>query len=40
MQKFRRTHRTSLSELPCVESNVRYFRYETYPVPVAGEPDF
>jgi hypothetical protein len=40
MQKFRRTRRTSLSELPCVESNVRYFSYETYPVPVAGKPDF
>ena len=39
-QKFRRTHRTSLSELPCVETNVRYFSYDTYPVPVAGKPDF
>jgi hypothetical protein len=39
-QKFRRTHRTSLSESPCAETNVRYFSYDTYPVPVAGKPDF
>jgi len=40
MQKFRRTDRGALSELPCVESNARYFNYETFPVPVAGKPDF
>ena len=40
IQKFRRTHGTSLSELPCVENNVHYFSYDTYPVPVAGKPDF
>lgn len=40
IQKFRRTHRTSLSESPCSETNIRYFSYDTYPVPVAGRPDF
>ena len=39
-QKFRRSRRTPLSELPCVESDAHYFSYETYPVPVAGKPDF
>jgi len=39
-QKFRRSRRTSLSELPCVEGDAHYFSYETYPAPVAGKPDF
>ena len=40
MQKFRRVHVAPFSELPCVESDVRYFSYEMYPVPVADKPDF
>jgi len=39
-QRFRRVHRAPMSELPCVESNTRYFNYETYPVPSADKPDF
>jgi hypothetical protein len=39
-QRFRRSHRIALSELPCVESDVQYFSYATYPVPVARKPDF
>jgi hypothetical protein len=40
IQRFRRVHRAPMSELPCVESNTRYFNYETYPVPSADKPDF
>ena len=40
IQRFRRVHRAPMSELPCVESNARYFNYETFPVPVADKPDF
>ena len=39
MQRFRRT-RQALGEQPCAESNVRYFSYEAYPVPVATRPEF
>jgi hypothetical protein len=39
-QRFRRSHRIALSELPCVESDVQYFSYAKYSVPVAGKPDF
>jgi hypothetical protein len=40
IQRFRRVHRAPMAELPCVESNTRYFNYETYPVPAADKPDF
>lgn len=40
IQRFRRVHRAPMSELPCVESDTRYFNYETYPVPSADKPDF
>jgi hypothetical protein len=40
IQRFRRVHRAPMSELPCVESNTRYFNYETYPVPSADKADF
>ena len=40
VQRFRRVHRAPMSELPCVESTVRYFNYETFPVPIADKPDF
>jgi len=40
IQRFRRVHRAPMSELPCVESNTRYFNYETYPVSSADKPDF
>lgn len=40
IQRFRRVHRGPMAELPCVESNVRYFNYETFPVPTADKPDF
>jgi hypothetical protein len=40
IQKFRRSRRIALSELPCVESDAHYFSYETYPVPVSDKPDF
>jgi hypothetical protein len=40
IQRFRRVHRAPMAELPCVETNVRYFNYDTYPVPTADKPDF
>jgi hypothetical protein len=40
IQRFRRVNRGPMAELPCVESNVRYFNYDTYPVPTADKPDF
>jgi len=40
IQRFRRVHRAPMSELPCVESTVHYFNYETFPVPIADKPDF
>jgi hypothetical protein len=40
IQRFRRVARGPMAELPCVESNVRYFNYDMYPVPAADKPDF
>ena len=40
IQRFRRVNRGPMAELPCVESNVHYFNYDTYPVPTADKPDF
>jgi hypothetical protein len=40
IQRFRRVHRAPMAELPCVETNVRYFNYETFAVPTADKPDF
>jgi hypothetical protein len=40
MQKFRRVRAIPMSELPCAESNVRYFDYDMVPVPSASKPDF
>jgi len=40
VQRFRRGRKLALSELPCVESDARYFSYETAPPPLADKPDF
>ena len=40
IQRFRRGRKLALSELPCVESDARYFSYETSPPPLANRPDF
>ncbi len=39
-QRFRRNQRAPMSELPCVETDARYFNYDMYPVPTAAKADF
>jgi len=40
LQRFRRVQRGPMVEQPCAETNVRYFDYDTVPVPTAAKPDF
>jgi hypothetical protein len=40
LQRFRRVQRGAMTEQPCAETNVRYFEYDTVPVPTAAKPDF
>ena len=40
IQRFKRGQRGPMTEQPCAETNVRYFDYDTVPVPSAAKPDF